>query len=208
MRRAIPATRLWSRAGTLARQAAVLVAAMALAGDLSLARAQNSGLLDQPTFQIGETIDAGHAWFGRASTEIASAIEYVYASHGEPTAYIVGQEGSGALFGGVRYGEGELRMKSGQVIPVFWQGPSFGLDIGADGSRLLILVYGLDRPQAIFDLFTGPSGLAYVAGGLGVSFHTSNRDIVLGMIRTGVGLRLGVNIGYLRITPRPTWNPF
>ena len=27
-------------------------------------------------------------------------------------------------------------------------------------------------------------------------------------IRTGLGLRLGANIGYIRFTPRATWNPF
>ncbi len=27
-------------------------------------------------------------------------------------------------------------------------------------------------------------------------------------IRSGVGLRLGANIGYLKFTPEPTWNPF
>jgi len=27
-------------------------------------------------------------------------------------------------------------------------------------------------------------------------------------IRTGVGARLGVNVGYLKLTRSPTWNPF
>jgi hypothetical protein len=27
-------------------------------------------------------------------------------------------------------------------------------------------------------------------------------------IRSGLGLRIGANIGYVRFTPRPTWNPF
>jgi hypothetical protein len=27
-------------------------------------------------------------------------------------------------------------------------------------------------------------------------------------IRSGVGLRLGANIGYLEFTPTATWNPF
>jgi hypothetical protein len=31
---------------------------------------------------------------------------------------------------------------------------------------------------------------------------------VLVPIRSGIGLRLGANIGYLKYTPRATWNPF
>jgi hypothetical protein len=161
-----------------------------------------------PTYQLREIVDQGHVVFGRLSTEIASAIEYAYASRGEPTGYIVGEEASGAIIGGVRYGEGELRLKSGSVTRVFWQGPSLGFDIGADGSRLLILAYGISHPQQLFDVFAGPSGIAYAAGGLGVSFHKSDRGLTLAVIRAGVGLRIGINLGYLRFTPDPTWNPF
>jgi len=27
-------------------------------------------------------------------------------------------------------------------------------------------------------------------------------------IRSGVGARLGINVGYLKFTQEPTWNPF
>jgi hypothetical protein len=33
-------------------------------------------------------------------------------------------------------------------------------------------------------------------------------NIVVVPIRSGVGLRLGANVGYLKFTPQPTWNPF
>ena len=163
---------------------------------------------DAQTYQVREMVEKGHVLFGQLSTDIASAIEYTYASQGEPTGYIVGEEASGAIIGGLRYGEGELRLKSGGTAKVFWQGPSLGFDIGADGSRLLILAYDIVHPQQIFDVFAGPSGLAYAAGGLGVSFHKSDQNLLLAVIRTGVGLRIGINIGYLRFTPEPTWNPF
>ena len=91
---------------------------------------------------------------------------------------------------------------------MFWQGPSIGFDVGGDGSRLLMLAYGITHQQQIFDVFAGPAGIAYVAGGLGVSFNKSDRGPVLAVIRAGVGLRLGVNLGYLRFTSEPTWNPF
>ena len=33
-------------------------------------------------------------------------------------------------------------------------------------------------------------------------------DVVVVPIRSGVGARLGVNVGYLKFTSEPTWNPF
>jgi hypothetical protein len=33
-------------------------------------------------------------------------------------------------------------------------------------------------------------------------------DVIMAPIRSGVGMRLGANVGYLRFTDRPTWNPF
>jgi hypothetical protein len=33
-------------------------------------------------------------------------------------------------------------------------------------------------------------------------------DIVVVPIRSGVGLRLGANFGYLKFSRGPTWNPF
>ncbi len=161
-----------------------------------------------PTFQYREIVEQGHMIFGRASTDIASAVEYTFASQGEPTAYIVGEEAGGAFIGGLRYGEGEIRLKSGGFSKVFWQGLSIGFDIGGDGSRLIMLAYGISHQQQIFDVFAGPSGIAYVAGGLGVSFHKSDQGPSLAVIRAGVGLRFGVNLEYIRFTSEPTWNPF
>ena len=54
--------------------------------------------------------------------------------------------------------------------------------------------------------FGGIDGSAYFIGGFGMTALTAN-NIVLVPIRSGVGLRLGANIGYLKFTPRPTWNP-
>ena len=45
------------------------------------------------------------------------------------------------------------------------------------------------------------------AGGLGMTALTAN-DVVIVPIRSGLGLRLGANIGYLKFTPQATWNPF
>jgi hypothetical protein len=196
----------------------VIAIALALGGAILLAlggaAAAQSGPARQPgTYNINEVVSAGHTFFGAASQDLASVIEYVFSRYGEPTAYIVGEEGSGAFFGGLRYGEGDLRMRSGAAEHVFWQGPSIGFDWGADGSRVMVLVYNMTAPAQIFDTYTATSGLAYMAGGVGVNFQTNRpppgqQVIVQGVIRTGVGLRLGLNIGYIRYTPRPTWNPF
>jgi hypothetical protein len=35
-----------------------------------------------------------------------------------------------------------------------------------------------------------------------------SNNIVVVPIRSGLGLRLGANIGYLKYTPNATWNPF
>jgi hypothetical protein len=71
----------------------------------------------------------------------------------------------------------------------------------------MMLVYNLPRTAAIFDRFGGLDGSAYFIGGFGMTALTAN-NIVLVPIRSGVGLRLGANLGYLKFTQRPTWNPF
>ena len=44
-------------------------------------------------------------------------------------------------------------------------------------------------------------------GGFGFTAAMYDEMVVV-PIRTGVGARLGVNVGYLKFTPEPTWNPF
>jgi hypothetical protein len=119
----------------------------------------------------------------------------------------VGEEGSGAIIGGLRYGEGTLYMKNGFRKKVYWQGPSIGWDFGGNGSRVLVLVYGMRSPDDIYARFGGLEGTAYFIGGLGVNFQQSGH-VRLAPIRTGLGMRLGVNAGYLKYSPKPTWNPF
>ena len=92
-------------------------------------------------------------------------------------------------------------------LKVFWQGPSLGFDWGADGDRTMMLVYSLPSVSAIYRRFGGLDGSAYFVGGLGFTALTSDGMVVV-PIRTGVGARLGVNVGYLKFTERSTWNPF
>jgi hypothetical protein len=159
------------------------------------------------TFTTEEIMTKGHETFGKASRGLGQAIEYVFQSQGEPTAYIVGEEGSGAFVGGLRYGEGTIYYKNGTEQRIFWQGPSLGWDFGGNGSRSLVLVYGSEQPEDLYERFGGVEGTAYLIGGLGVNFQRKD-NITLAPIRTGVGARLGANIGYLKYSSKPTWNPF
>jgi len=82
-----------------------------------------------------------------------------------------------------------------------------GFDAGADGAQTMMLVYNLPQVGAIFDRFGGIAGSAYFIGGFGMTALTAN-NIVVVPIRSGIGLRLGANLGYLKFTDGPTWNPF
>ena len=158
-------------------------------------------------FSSNELIDAGHRFFGGVSRGLAMIVEKAVSQWGQPNGYILGEEASGAFVGGLRYGDGTLYTKNAGDLRVFWQGPTLGFDAGADGARTMMLVYNLPRTAAIFDRFGGLDGSAYFIGGFGMTALTAN-NIVLVPIRSGVGLRLGANLGYLKFTQRPTWNPF
>ncbi|SMH51594.1 DUF1134 domain-containing protein [Mesorhizobium australicum] len=154
-----------------------------------------------------EIVDSGHKFFGATSGGLATVVEKIFASYGLPNGYVLGEEGSGALVGGLTYGEGTLYTKNAGDHRVFWQGPSVGWDFGGQGSRTMILVYNLDSIDAVYGRFGGVAGSAYMVAGLGFNVMKNGR-VLLVPVRTGVGARLGVNVGYLKVTDRPTWNPF
>lgn len=186
----------------------VISSLMALAAVIMLlVSLSQAARAEMPAFSESEMVRTGHEFFGKASSDLASVIEYTFKKKGKPTAYIVGQQASGAIAVGLNYGEGWLRQKSGGQTKVYWQGPSVGVDFGGDGARVLVLVYKLQSPEQLFDRFGGVAGAAYMLGGAGVTFRTNNK-VTLAIIRTGFGLRLGVNAGYLKYTRKPTWNPF
>ncbi|HKA74502.1 MAG TPA: DUF1134 domain-containing protein [Xanthobacteraceae bacterium] len=160
-----------------------------------------------PAYSSNEVVDAGHRFFGTVSRGLAQIVEKAGSQFGLPNGYILGQEGGGAFIGGLRFGEGALYTKNAGDLRVFWQGPTVGWDFGGEGARTMMLVYGLPATDAIYQRFVGVDGSAYVVGGLGMTVLTFN-NIVVVPIRSGVGLRLGANVGYLKFTDRPTWNPF
>ena len=159
------------------------------------------------TFSSSEIINAGHKFFGAISRDLAQLVEHAVSNWGQPNGYILGQEGGGAIVVGLRYGDGTLYTKNAGDRRVFWEGPSVGWDLGGEGARTMMLVYNLPATDAVYQRFVGIDGSAYVVGGLGMTALTANRIVVV-PIRTGVGLRLGANVGYLKFTPKATWNPF
>ena len=179
--------------------ATVIILASALAVSVSASRAQE--------YTAQEIVDSGHRFFGSTSGGLASVVEKVFASYGLPNGYVLGEEGSGALIGGLTYGEGTLYTKNAGDHKVFWQGPSLGWDFGGQGSRVMVLVYNLDDISNLYTRFGGVAGSAYVVAGVGFNVLKSNQMLLV-PIRTGVGARLGINMGYLKLTQSPTWNPF
>ena len=159
------------------------------------------------TFRPSEIVDSGHKFFGNVSRGLALTVQEATKRWGEPNGYILGQEASGAIVGGVRYGEGTLYTRNAGQRRIYWQGPTVGFDVGGDGDRTMMLVYNLPAVKGIYRRFGGVDGSAYFVGGFGMTAVT-NDGIVVVPIRTGVGARLGINIGYLKFTGTPTWNPF
>jgi len=161
----------------------------------------------QQSYSAQEIVDAGHTFFGATSGGLATAIENIFSAYGLPNGYVLGEEGSGAFVGGLTYGEGTLYTKNAGDHKVFWQGPSVGFDFGGEGSRIMMLVYNLDHVDALYNRFAGVAGAAYMVAGVGINVLKQG-DVLLVPVRTGVGARLGVNVGYLKLTQKPTWNPF
>jgi len=165
------------------------------------------GDLADAEFSEDDIRAAGSGFFGSISANLASVMEYAFKSYGRPTGYVLGTEGGGALIAGLRYGDGTLVTKRFGERKVFWQGPSLGYDFGLAGSRVMFLVYNLRDGEELFTRFAGVDGSAYIIGGVGITFLKKGR-LVLAPIRSGVGLRLGASVGYLKFTPTPSLNPF
>lgn len=186
---------------------AALVVVLSIAGIPAGALAQQQAGSLSETYSSDEILEAGHQFFGSVAQGLASLIERAFTDYGQPNAYILGQEGGGALFIGARYGDGTMYTRNAGTHQVFWQGPSLGLNIGADGSRVMMLVYNLPTIESIFDRYPGVEGSIYAVGGLGMTALRQD-DVVIVPISAGVGLRAGVAVGYLNFTREPTWNPF
>jgi len=157
---------------------------------------QETGGSPSRTYSADEIVNVTSDFLGVTAEAAGSVIERIFKDNGQPTGYIAGEEGSGAMTIGARYGRGLLYMKERETMEVFWQGPSIGFDVGGNASRVFTLCYNLHYPDMVFRRFPGVEGSAYVIGGVGVNYQRAD-GITLAPIRAGVGLRLGASIGYL-----------
>ncbi|HEX8525787.1 DUF1134 domain-containing protein [Allosphingosinicella sp.] len=161
----------------------------------------------QTTIPRRDVFSAAANVFGDGAEGLAGLLERILGDQGEPIAYISGEEASGAFVLGVRYGSGTMRHRIEGDRPVYWTGPSIGFDVGADASKVFVLVYNLHDSQRLFRRFPAAEGNAYFVGGFTASYLRRG-DIVLIPVRLGVGMRLGVNAGYMRFSERNRWLPF
>jgi hypothetical protein len=158
-------------------------------------------------FAPHEIRDAGRGFFGTISAGLASVIDHAFQRYGRPSGFVLGAEGGAAFLAGLRYGEGRLVTRRQGDRRVYWQGPSAGFDFGVAGSQVMFLVYNIEDHEQLFQRFSGIDGSAYLVGGVGITF-LKRGNVILAPIRTGLGLRVGASIGYLKFTPRPSLNPF
>jgi hypothetical protein len=162
---------------------------------------------DGSTYKKDDLIGAAEGVFGKGAQGLAGLIEDILKKQGEPNAYIVGREAGGALGIGVRYGSGTLHHKIEGERPVYWTGPSIGFDAGANAGSTFVLVYNLFDTEDIYKRYPAGEGAAYLVGGFNASYLRRG-DVVLIPIRVGVGARLGVNVGYMKIRKKQNWVPF
>jgi len=151
------------------------------------------------TYSEDEVINAGADFLGTTAKALGAVVEKVFSENGRPNSYIKGEEGSGALVVGLRYGKGELYTKSGLQEDVYWQGPSIGFDTGGNASKVFTLIYHLTTLDQIYQRFPGVEGSAYFIGGIGVNYQQAG-EVKLAPMRIGLGFRAGANIGYLSYT--------
>ena len=168
---------------------------------------QEAGGSTSRTYSADEIVNVTSDFLGVTAEAAGSVIERIFKDNGQPTGYIAGEEGSGAMTIGARYGRGLLYMKERETMEVFWQGPSIGFDVGGNASRVFTLCYNLHYPDMVFRRFPGVDGSAYVVGGVGVNYQRAD-GITLAPIRAGVGLRLGASIGYLSYSRQRNIIPF
>ena len=159
------------------------------------------------TYAEDDLIGAAEGLFGRGAEGLARLIQDILKEQGEPNAYIVGREGGGAFIFGVRYGSGTLYHRIEGNRPVYWTGPSIGLDAGANAGNTFVLVYNLDDTEELYERFPAGEGQAYLVGGFTASYLRKGNTVLI-PIRVGAGLRLGINAGYMRFSHKQRWLPF
>jgi hypothetical protein len=180
-------------------------------GDTTAVPADTAGVpptIDpEASFQEDDLLGAAEGVFGKGAEGLAKLIQDILKKQGTPNGYIVGREGGGAFVVGLRYGSGTLTHKVEGQRPVYWTGPSIGIDAGANAGSTFVLVYNLYDTEDLYKRFPSGEGVAYLVGGFNASYLRRG-DVVLIPIRVGAGLRLGANVGYMKFSKKSRWLPF
>jgi hypothetical protein len=161
---------------------------------------------DDDTYDQESTLKAATDFFGSTTEGLAKVVEKAFREQGRPNGYLRGEEVSAAVTVGLRYGEGELAMKNGTTRKVYWAGPSIGFDLGANASKVFVLVYKLPTADAIYRRYPGVDGSLYYVGGAGINYQRLD-GVTLAPIRLGVGLRTGASVGYVHYRREKSLNP-
>ena len=163
----------------------------------------------EKTFDKNEMVGKAKIYFADLSEGVGIVIERSFKDFGQPTAYIEGEEFSGAFFGGFRYGGGKIYFKDGTIKDIYWNGPSLGFDLGANASRVFTLIYNLevDNFNKLLGRFPEVEGTLYLAAGLAINYQKKD-DIIITPVRSGLGLRAGINLGYSKYTKKKSYLPF
>jgi len=163
----------------------------------------------EKTFDKNEMVGKAKIYFADLSEGVGIVIERSFKDFGQPSAYIEGEEFSGAFFGGFRYGGGKIYFKDGTIKDIYWNGPSLGFDLGANASRVFTLIYNLevDNFNKLLGRFPEVEGTLYLAAGLAINYQKKD-DIIITPVRSGLGLRAGINLGYSKYTKKKSYLPF
>lgn len=166
-----------------------------------------SAQTDDNSYDQRTVLEAASDVFGEGAEGLGEIIESIFADLGRPNGYVVGEEAGGAFFGGLRYGAGTLHHKIEGTRPAHWAAPSIGFDFGGNAAKVFVLVYNLYDTEDLYRRFPQIEGQFYFVGGVGVSYHKRG-DVVIAPVRLGVGLRAGVNVGYMKFSKKRNYNPF
>ena len=164
---------------------------------------------EKNTFDKKEIVDKAKIYFADLSEGVSIIIERSFNDFGKPSAYIEGDEFSAAFFGGIRYGGGKIYFKDGTNKEIYWNGPSLGFDLGANASKVFTLIYNLESEniKKIYDRYPDAEGTLFLVAGLAINYQQKD-DIIITLVRSGIGLRVGVNLGYTKYTKKKSLIPF
>ncbi len=119
------------------------------------------------TYSTEEILVEGHRFFGNTSRGLAKAVEYIFQRQGEPSAYIVGEEGAAAFVGGLRLRRRNHLLQGWTQGEDLLAGPFDGVRLRGERLAHHGMVYNSNNPEDLHDRFGGVEGSAYFIGGLG-----------------------------------------